>query len=203
MEIGAVSCLSWGVSVHWHLFVGPVPVLGPVGETFGNLLVLVPLLFMIHASKDGWAHFGFRVPDMKRDGPVLALLCGLLLLGYIGWLHAGARAYVPAASRPSDAIGWMPVLVNLLVRGLWFEAVYRGYFVSRVLDLTGSKVVAVLVPSVLYAIAFSDWRVSALMDYAAVGAILALVFLWRRSIWPLIVASMLYEMIVSYGLPSA
>ncbi|MGH7012147.1 MAG: lysostaphin resistance A-like protein [Caulobacteraceae bacterium] len=63
------------------------------------------------------------------------------------------------------------------------EIIYRGYTISRVAGLTGSRILAVIVSIAAFSAAhFSYWGPAQLIPVAAVGLVLALLWLWRRDL---------------------
>lgn len=101
-----------------------------------------------------------------------------LLLGHPS---AQALAILPR-TRPERAI-WIVVAASV---GFAEELVYRGYLVTQFRAFTGSAAVAILLSSILFAIAHANQGAFAMLRFGVYALVFGAVAVWRRSIAPTI-----------------
>nr|WP_255500647.1 CPBP family intramembrane glutamic endopeptidase [Caulobacter sp. 17J80-11] len=86
--------------------------------------------------------------------------------------------------------------VTVLVAAVCEEVLFRGYAVTRVRGLTGSPVLAFLIPAAAFtALHLPGWGPAHLLFVAPGAALLTLWFQWRRDLWGNILAHFLVDAI--------
>lgn len=120
------------------------------------------------------------------------------------WIGAGAYAVTFAAVagvqllqqavgqdtirglQPTLAAYPWPLLVALFLTGTVLEeVVYRGYLIERLLALTGRRWIAGLASWAAFTLVhLRFFGYGATVDIAVVSAALVLLYLWKRSLWP-------------------
>jgi membrane protease YdiL (CAAX protease family) len=189
-SIRAVVRRSWGVS--------------SAGEfTDGGALTLAILelsslavTFWI-ARIRGWSFrsFGLR-PAWRSTGTGILLLIALVLARYLGAVLAnaispGAVRLLPVSSHVS-----VPMLIlTLAINPVFEEMIETGYFVQS-LERYGMWV-AVLASALFRAFLHAHLGVNAIVVVLPIGLIFGFVYWWRRQLWPLVVAHLLFD---SYAL---
>jgi membrane protease YdiL (CAAX protease family) len=82
--------------------------------------------------------------------------------------------------------------VIALMAGVTEEVVFRAYAITRLEEL-GWKKAAVIVPTVVFTLLHLYQGVLGMLLIGAVASVLAWLYKWRRSIWPVMVAHALFD----------
>lgn len=148
--------------------------------------VALMLLYVGVVERRPLSSIGFRRPGVW-DG-VLGALTGVLILAALGlmyyvlfpllhWSEQQQISQVAAMPR------WLSVLI--VVRAAVSEEIlFRGYAIERLQQLTGSRSIAGVVSCLVFTldhIGFWGWHHVFIAGLA--GAVLTLLYLWRRNLW--------------------
>jgi membrane protease YdiL (CAAX protease family) len=148
--------------------------------------VAAMLLYVRLVERRPLSSIGFRALGVK-DG-LIAILAGVVILASLAliyyvlfpalhWSESGQVASV--LSLPY----WLNVLI--VVRAAVSEEIlFRGYPIERLQELTGSRLVAGVVPCAVFTfdhVGFWGWHHIFIAGTA--GAALTLLYFWRRNIW--------------------
>lgn len=116
-------------------------------------------------------------------------LCAILLK------LVGVQSQTTAAG--VTALAALPLwarLATLATAGFCEEVLYRGYPISRIRELTGSRILAFLVPAVVFiALHAPSWGFAHLLYVSVVTVIMTGLFAWRRDLWSNIIAHLLTD----------
>ena len=141
----------------------------------------------------------------KIGWTLLWSLVGLVLLGAataaaFGLLGVLKLKYI--SSNPTHFVApmWV-VLLTVLRAGIVEETFYRGYAIERLQALTGSRVVAVAVPLVAFALFHYRGGIAGILIALVLGAVLTGFYLWKRNLLANIVAHFLIDFIPNILLP--
>jgi membrane protease YdiL (CAAX protease family) len=171
---------------------------------WGLTLALLAMLAFGEKRSPGVIGLG-RFTGMSLVGGLLAGVLAImayplcaLLLGLIG-VHSQAAATGVAA------LGALPLwarLLTLATAGVCEEVLYRGYPITRLKELTGSHVAAVIIPFVVFvALHAPSWGLAHLLYVSVVAAIMTALFLWRRDLWSNIIAHLVTDAVPLLLLP--
>lgn len=122
------------------------------------------------------------------------LLAGLLaIMAFpVCAMVLGTMGVQSQAASGVAALGTMPLwarLLTLATAGVCEEVLYRGYPITRLQALTGSRILAVLVPGAVFvALHAPSWGVAHLLYVSVVTVIMTVLFLWRKDLWSNIIA---------------
>jgi membrane protease YdiL (CAAX protease family) len=84
--------------------------------------------------------------------------------------------------------GWW-LVISVVRAGVSEEVLFRGYPIERLQELTGSRTLAALLPLVLFALAHvGPWGWAHMLVGGIGGALLTLLYMWRRNLWANILA---------------
>ncbi len=123
-------------------------------------------------------------------GVVLLALTILLSIVFGALLHTGnIRSQISVAAHLHSM--WWEIPAIALSAGVAEEIVFRGYLLEGLRRIFASHTwIAVLLSSLAFALAHLAWGLSALqfLFYIALGVLFALFTLWKRSLWPSIIA---------------
>ena len=158
------------------------------------------LLFLMAGAQGGLAHFGidrFRLRHIPATGItfIAAFAAGMIVAGLCLWSAGPARTGQGHGSILGP-IGWY-LAFTVPVSTAWQELLLRGYLVTRLVDLWGSKGQAVFTAAVLsglWAMRYGEW---AMLLALAFGIVCGVCFLRFRSAWPVILASALLNVLLS------
>lgn len=159
-------------------------------------LVAATLAYVIGVERKTLCSIGFRKPAL-RDGlaalaVAVATVAGLAAIYFVLFpaLHVNEDQQIDKLM--STPAWWLAI--SVVRAGVSEEVLFRGYAVERLLELSGSKWVAFIVPLVPFTLAHvGPWGWSHAIVAAFGGAMLAGLYLWRRNLWVSIFAHCLID----------
>ncbi len=152
-----------------------------------SLLVLYAIVTGLE-RRPFFATVGWRMPKL---GDWIVIACLALLAVAICLVLAKQHPAMPLRGSILAQIFGVPLALRaamVFTAGICEETLFRGYAIERLKLLTGSIWLGGLIATVLFALGhlprygFS----TGLLGVAAIGAALALLYIWRRNIWPCI-----------------
>jgi len=152
---------------------------------FWGLAVLV-LLVLVFGEGRKLSDIGFRRPRWSTlIWGVAIVVLGFFVQPLDQWLLRAMHGSFP--EQALDKFAGLPawVLALIVVRAAVVEEIlYRGYAIERVAALTGSRILAVLIPSAAFVIAhMQTWGVAyAIAFVGPLALIMSGMYLWRRDI---------------------
>jgi membrane protease YdiL (CAAX protease family) len=144
----------------------------------------------------------FWLPRVERQGPTSigvtrfrwsylwmgagAYVATFAVLAGVQFLQQAAGQETIRALQPTLATYPWPVLIALFVTGTVLEeVVYRGYLIERLIVLTGSRWLAGLVSWATFTLVhLRFFGLGATVDVAVLSAVLVLLYMRTRSLWP-------------------
>jgi membrane protease YdiL (CAAX protease family) len=177
-------------------------------------------LDLLHMRATGWVWLWglslllFALVRFGERRPLASIGLGRLRVWSIVWgLLAGVAAILAfplcaialklidvqsqAAASGVAALGTLPLwarLLTLLTAGVCEEVLYRGYPITRLEELTGSRLLAVLVPAVVFVVIHApSWGVAHLLYVSVVTMVMTVLFLWRGDLWSNIIAHLVTD----------
>jgi len=165
-------------------------------------LLAVVLLWIVHRGERlAFASIGMapqRVPAMAGWTALSLLGLGIAIVAGMGLIQALGLRFGGSSATPLPT--WATLLV-VLRAGVVEEIFYRGFAMSRIETISGSRMLAFALP--LLAFAGFHWKqgpggvVLALL----MGAVLAAVFQRTRRLWPCILAHLLVDLVPNVLIP--
>ena len=144
------------------------------------------LLYVRFVERRPLASIGLRPPTVRTF--VIGVATALLLFASVIVIYAVVFPMFGFTMNREATAGitrnpiWFQVLLAARA-GFVEEIVYRGYTISRIAELTGSKWIAIIVSIVVFtAVHVSYWGVGQLLIVAPAAIVLALLFVWRRDL---------------------
>jgi membrane protease YdiL (CAAX protease family) len=145
---------------------------------------------------------------MGERRPLASIGLGRFTLGSLGFgLLAGVMAILAfplcaivlkllgvqsQAAAGVAAMGALPLwarLLTLATAGFCEEVLYRGYPITRLQALTGSRILAVILPGLVFvAVHAPSWGAAHLLYVSVVTVIMTVLFLWRKDLWSNVIA---------------
>ena len=148
--------------------------------------VALMLLYVRRVERKPLSSIGFRMPGV-RDG-IIGVLAGMLILVALGLIYYVVFPLLHWNEQQQiDHVAVMPYWLSVLVvvrAAVSEEILFRGYAIERLQQLTGSRSVAGVVSCLVFTldhIGFWGWHHVFIAGLA--GAILTLLYLWRRNLW--------------------
>lgn len=187
------------------------PVHPPVVYSATSMLMMLAgygglIAFLIHRNGQPLSRFGLGRPNVAIDltlGFVLMMipfqLSGIInsftdtLFGSTGW--SNWHEYAP---RPPHA-AWEYALVGLEMFAVGFveELVWRGYLMTRIVEVSGSTGKAILITSVLFGFNHLYQGPSGVVSATIDGFMYASVFAFTRRLWPVALGHGLLDLILT------
>lgn len=125
-------------------------------------------------------------------GVVLSYAAGALAIGLFKLLGAQSAQMLAQKLAWASKFSGLPmywVLPLSIFVGLWEEIVFRGFLLNRLkVTFRGDARIAVVVTGVLFGIGHGYQGVQGIVQTAAVGIALGAVTVWRKSLWPAVIA---------------
>jgi membrane protease YdiL (CAAX protease family) len=172
----------------WHLL---------AHEAIWWCLVAMALAYVARVERRPLASIGWRRPRLVDipiaiAGGVLALaLLVALINGVLPALHLSLNQS-QAANIAAAPYWWR--LVSVLRAATAEELLFRGYPMERLRELSGSRLLAALLPWAAFTLAHvGPWGWAHLLVAGAGGAVFTLLYLWRRNLWVNIVAHFIVD----------
>jgi len=215
--IGLLLAMGAPILIVWLRTVG----LGPAALVEQRLVstvafwgVGVLLLFWVTmAEQRPLSSIGLGRPTLSALGWGLAAgVVFTLLLTSLDWVAMTFHLVPDSGPRPPGTdLTTLPLAmraVMVVTSGFAEELLYIGYPISRLLEITRSRWISVLVPGLLFvALHIPGRSVEDLMSVAFAMALFSALFLWRRSLWTNIVAHTVVDLtpmiILPFFLPPA
>lgn len=166
--------------------------------TVGHIL---PLLFIIWASGDGWTAFGLGRVRWHVDGAIaitlFVLLCILALLPF-QWPMQPIPEELRATMMPKGPGIALSIIFMAVVGAFFEELFFRGYLISRLEEITGNIWIGVVASSIVFAYGHLYQGVIATLGILGFGLVFGMFYVGRRNIWPLAVAHAAYNIFLTY-----
>jgi len=145
------------------------------------------LFYVLVVERLPLASIGLKRPDWKTLayglGAVVVIFAIEPLVEMVRIALHAAGQQGSAASNAIVAMPWWYRFALVTRAGIVEEVVFRGYAIERTETLTGSRVAAFVVSVVTFSLAhLAYWGWGALIGVTAIGALLTLLYQWRRDL---------------------
>lgn len=157
--------------------------------------------FFAWRNGESLARLGWRARGPWREVAIGVVLFPALFfgVGLLEQLFAFAGLSPPATPTPALLAAHGPSEVVLAVAlvvvvAVSEETIFRGYMILRLRALTGSRVAAVLVSSLIFALGHGYEGTASVAAIGCLGVALAVVYLWRGSLLAPVVLHLLQDL---------
>ncbi|HKK14100.1 MAG TPA: type II CAAX endopeptidase family protein [Gammaproteobacteria bacterium] len=153
-----------------------------------DLALLSLVLYFVWSSGEGVRAVGWVPRGLVRE---MAVGAGLFVPFFFGvsvvadlLQHAGLKvpSSLPEFLMPQGGMQVALALVFLVVVAVAEETLFRGYLILRLSAVTGSETAAVVLSSILFGIGHGYEGSGGLVTVGLMGAVFAMIYLWRRSL---------------------
>lgn len=168
----------------------------------GSIQVLAVILFLLVARRQHipLADAGLVRPRWVRDVVLgMALFVVATAVSYLVRVAFPSNGFLDYSFYPKAALGYSVMTVSLLLNSVMEELVWRGYVLQRLTRLGTSTALAIVVSSGLFASYHLYQGPNAVVEILIWGVIYAVAFCLCKSIWPLVVAHTLHNVLVYTG----
>lgn len=179
--------------------------LGFIGAELFFWGLAITILFIVRVwERKPLASIGFKRFTIKDAVWAIVFAAALFLsfpviYGTLIWLE------VPVAIEMFKALGALPIPILFLLAlraGFTEEILNRGFLIERLLQLTNSKVVAAVLPLLIFILSHLAWGVAHLLFVTVGGILLTLLYFWKRNIWLNIICHFLVDISLFLIMPS-
>jgi len=165
-------------------------------------LVAATLFYVVRIERRPLASIGLRRVGWRDVGAALvtavATIGALAALFLVVFPYFGASEEGNLAQLASAPPWWLAI--SVLRAGVSEEVLFRGYPIERLLEWSGSRALAILLPLGLFALAHvGPWGWLHLAVAGVGGALLSALYLWRRNLWANILAHCVIDAIAMLG----
>jgi uncharacterized protein len=167
-----------------------------------DLALMSLVLFFLWRNAEAISSIGWRWKNVWHE-----ILIGLalfpvffVLLGIVGALLQGIGFNVPTSPQPQfltahSILEMVLAFVLVLVVAVVEETIFRGYLLLRFLHITQSKTWSVLVSAVVFSLGHGYEGSAGVGTVGIMGAVFAVIYLWRGSIVAPVVIHFLQDFI--------
>lgn len=194
----ALGVVSLPFSKWDHEFANVAHLVG--NEAIWWIYVVVMLLYVRKVERRPLSSIGFRRLGVKNAA--IGIVSGVALISLLGAMYF----VVLPALHLSDNVANTASGHALMATPLWWrfistiraavseEIMFRGYAMERVQELTGSRLIAVLVSCAIFTLDHvTVWGWSHELTVGIAGLGLSLLYLWRRNLWVNIIAHFMVD----------
>lgn len=174
----------------------------PVSLALQWLVAIAVIAITVGVEGRSLSSIGFRRPAWIDLGYLLAAAAGALLVFiFTGPLVEALGLPVESGASGLGELPSFPLaLAMAITAGVVEEILYRGYAIERLLEYSGSPVVAGGLTWLAFTLAHAvAWPLGNLLQVAAVTAIFVVVYLRRRTLVPVVGAHVLVWLLPVFG----
>jgi membrane protease YdiL (CAAX protease family) len=164
-------------------------VLVAISTILRDLALVSLILFFIWNNSEPLTRIGWT---FKKSGKEIVLGIGLFIPFTFGTglLERGLQAVgfsVPSTPLPSFLAAkgmeeFLLALILVVIVALAEETIFRGYLILRFKDITASPTAAVLLSAAIFSLGHGYEGSAGVVTVGVMGAVFALVYLWRQSL---------------------
>ena len=195
--IGIVATLGFPAlptGTWYDKYVGKQHLLGYEFVWWG--MVAAVLLYVLLAERRPLASVGFRTPGF-RDILIgiaggIVMLAGLALIYYVIFPALHVNEVQQINEVVATPFWWR--LITVIRAAVAEEVLFRGYAIERIEQVTASVRIAGVVSCVVFAaehVGYWGWPHLLVAGFA--GAVLTVLYIWRRNLWVTIVAHFIVD----------
>lgn len=167
------------------------------------LLFLLIIFWIYFVEKQTITSIGWKKITLKTIFGGIGLGLGLFaLFGIIMTVIQAIGIELNQEMAQKIAKQPFPVLLLIALRaGVVEEVLYRGYAFERIFDLTKSKLLAALVPVIIFTLMHLPWGVGHLLFVFLAGGLFMLVYFKKRNLALIIIAHFVTDVLALLVLP--
>jgi membrane protease YdiL (CAAX protease family) len=176
--------------------------LGVFGVVLSDLaLVTLVWFFLWHngenISRVGWVSEGF-VKEVIVG--VLLFVPMIYVMSFVeSWLQSAGlsfpKGHIPSFLRPTGTIQQIIATILVIVVAFSEETIFRGYLILRFKSVTNSPAAAVVISSIIFSLGHGYEGLGGAVSVGIMGAVFAVIYLWRKSLTAPIVMHFLQDFI--------
>jgi membrane protease YdiL (CAAX protease family) len=157
------------------------------------------ILVLVHVEDATVASLGWQGASISSVLWGLVLAAGLMWLVYPVTLVLFRAMRITGYTEGLGKLAALPrwsLILAAVVAGIAEETLYRGFALTRIADLTGSSVLAILLTTLIFAVVHQRlWGWGASVGFVVSGLVLSAFFVWRQDLLANILAHALTDAI--------
>lgn len=179
-----------------------------IGTILHNLAFLSLIAFFAWKNREAWERFGLTKSGAAREAVVGVWLFVLMTLA-ASLVEKSLSALgvslpdkaLPSFLTPSSPGAYVLALVLVLLVAISEEVLFRGYLILRLTSVTGGRLPAVLISTLIFASGHGYEGISGVVAVFLIGLVLSMVYLWRKSLVAPMVMHFLQDFLGIFVLP--
>ncbi len=164
-------------------------ILGVSGVILSDLALVVLVCFFLWHNGEKFSKIGW-----VKKGYVKEIIIGILLyfpmvygLSYVeNWLQAAGlsfpKGHIPSFLEPTGIGRLIVATIMIIVVAVSEETIFRGYLILRFKSITKSPFTTVVISSIIFSIGHGYEGIGGVIIVGIMGAIFAVIYLWRKSL---------------------
>lgn len=155
---------------------------------FGLVWIIATLILVIvrWGEKRAYSSIGFG--SISWNEIIIALVIGVVLSLAVPLLTLLVGQIIPAEGSgigevTTDTTWWI-LLISVITAGIVEETLFRGYILERIIELSGSQWLAILISIIAFVLPhFVSWNMAHVVGVVLpLGLILTGLYLWKRNL---------------------
>jgi membrane protease YdiL (CAAX protease family) len=199
---GLAFSFTAGVSLKENFF------LGVLGVVLSDLALVTLVCFFIWHNNEKFARIGW-----VTKGYVKEIIIGFVIyfplvycLSFVEeWLQSAGlqfpKGHIPSFLEPTGKSEQIVATLMVLVVAISEETIFRGYLLLRFKSITKSPLAAVVISTIIFSIGHGYEGLGGVIIVGIMGAVFAVIYLWRKSLIAPIVAHFMQDYIAIVLLP--
>jgi membrane protease YdiL (CAAX protease family) len=182
--------------------------LGVLGVMLSDLALVTLVCFFLWHNREkfrkiGWVSKGYVTEIVLGVALYVPLIYGLSFLE--NWLKSLGmsfpKGHIPSFLEPVGITQQIVAAVMVLVVAISEETIFRGYLILRFRTITRSPVAAIVIATIIFSIGHGYEGLGGVVIVGIMGAVFAVVYLWRKSLIAPIVMHFMQDFIAIVLLP--
>lgn len=159
-----------------------------IASILNDLALLSLVLYFIWRNQEPVESIGWKFDHLGRDVALALVLFAPVYLGGNMLANLLHQIGLSAPARPPSFLtvsGLNQVLLSLMIVTIVAvveETVFRGYLILRFTAVSGNRVAAVILPSMVFALGHGYEGLAGTVTVFLLGILFALIYLWRKSL---------------------
>jgi uncharacterized protein len=162
---------------------------GVLGVVLSDLALVALILFFLWHNNESISRIGWISNDFFKEfilGILLFIPFVYLISVIEPWLQSSGlsfpKGHIPSFLKPTLTSQKIIVTGLIVIVAICEETIFRGYLILRFKSITGSSAIAVILSSIIFSIGHGYEGFGGAVVVGIMGAIFAIVFLWRKSL---------------------
>jgi membrane protease YdiL (CAAX protease family) len=160
-----------------------------IGTILHNVAFLCLIAFFVWKNGESWKSFGLRGDHAGREvvAGILLFVLMSIAVNLLAKLLSSAGISLPGGDAPSfltpgSRAAYVLALFLVVLVSISEEVIFRGYLIVRLVAVSRSRLLAVLLSTLIFASGHGYQGASGVAAVFMIGLVLSCVYLWRKSL---------------------